>query len=160
MRNNMADLLDIAPSTSAEVIKINGGMRLIVHGLNGNAIASIVSRFPKLASLLGGGGDKIGWHLIEHCGEAIGPVIAAGCGYLKDEEREKRAANLLVEDQLKLITAIIGLTFPNGFGSFIDQLTGLMSRTEEGPKTYKVRLRKSASPSQLSSDADSRPNLQ
>src|SRR5262245_34541399 len=29
MRNNMADLLDIAPSTSAEVIKINGGMRLI-----------------------------------------------------------------------------------------------------------------------------------
>lgn len=156
----MADLLDIAPSTSVEVVKVNGGMRFVVHGLNGNAIASIVSRFPKLASLLGGGGDKIGWHLIEHCGEAIGPVIAAGCGYLKDEERERRASNLLVEDQLKLITAIISLTFPNGFGSFIEQLTALMTRADEGPKTYKIRLRKSPSPSPLSSDADSRPIMQ
>lgn len=155
----MADLLDIAPSTSVEVVKINDGMRLIVHGLNGNAIASIVSRFPKLASLLGSGGD-IGWHLIEHFGSAIGPIIAAGCGHLGDEEREKRAGNLLVEDQLKLITAIIRLTFPNGFGSFIEHLTGLMSRADEGPKIYKVRLRKSGSPLQPSSDTDSRPNLQ
>src|SRR5215475_13648946 len=148
----MADLLDIAPSTSAEVVKVNGGTRLIVHGLNGNAIASIVSRFPKLASLLGSGNEKIGWHLIEHFGGAIGPIIAAGCGYLGDEEREKRAGNLLVEDQLKLVTAIIGLTFPNGFGSFIEQLTALISRSaDEGIKTYKVRLRKSALPSQPSS---------
>jgi len=157
----MADLLDIAPSTSVEVVKVDGGTRLLVHGLNGNAIASIVSRFPKLASLLGAGGDKIGWHLIEHFGAAIGPIIAAGCGHLGDVEREQRAGNLLVEDQLKLVTAIIGLTFPNGFGSFIEQLTALMNRgTDEGAKkTYKVRLRKSALPSQLSSDMDSHQTM-
>jgi len=156
----MADLLDIAPSTAAEAIRLNNGVRLVVRGLNGNAIASIVSRFPQLASLLGSGGDKIGWHLIKHFGGAIGPIIAAGCGHLGDEEREDRANNLLVEDQLKLITTIVGLTFPNGFGPFVDQLTGLMGRADEGTKTYKVRLRKSPLPSQLSSDAVSHPNLQ
>jgi len=155
----MADLLDIAPSMAVKAIHINGG-RLVVHGLNGNAIASIVARFPKLAALLGGGGGNVGWHLIEHFGGAIGPIIAAGCGHLGDEEREKRAGNLLVEDQLKLITAILGLTFPNGFGSFIEQLTGLMSRADEGAKGHKVRLRKSDLPLPPSSDADSRPIMQ
>jgi len=156
----MADLLDIAPSTAVEAVHISGGTRLVVHGLNGNAIASIVARFPKLAVLLGGGGASVGWHLIEHFGAAIGPIIAAGCGHLGDEEREKCADNLLVEDQLKLITAILRLTFPNGFGSFIEQLTALMSRADEGAKVHKVRLRKSASPSPPSSDADSRPTMQ
>jgi hypothetical protein len=156
----MADLLDIAPSTSVEAVKISGGGRLVVHGLNGNAIASIVARFPKLASLLGAGGDNVGWHLIENFGSAIGPIIAAGCGHLGDEQREARASNLLVEDQLKLLTAILGLTFPNGFSSFIDQLTKLMSRADEGAKPVRVRLRKSPSPSPPSSDAASRPNMQ
>ena len=156
----MADLLDIAPSTAVEAVHINGDIRLVVHGLNGNALASIVARFPKLAALLGAGSDKIGWHLIEHFGNAIGPIIAAGCGHLGDEEREQRAGNLLVEDQLKLVTAILRLTFPSGFGSFIEQLTALMSRADEGAKVHKVRLRKSASILPPSSDADSHPNMQ
>jgi len=155
----MADLLDIAPSTAVEAVHINGDMRLVVRGLNGNAIASIVARFPKLATLLGGGGN-VGWNLIEHFGGAIGPIIAAGCGHLGDEEREQRAGDLLVEDQLKLITAILRLTFPNGFGSAIEQLTALMSRADEGAKVHKVRLRKSESPSRPLSDVDSRPTMQ
>jgi len=156
----MADLLDIAPSTAAEAVRVNGDVRLVVRGLNGNAIASIVARFPKLAALLGGSGSDMGWHLIKHFGDAIGPIIAAGCGHLGDEEREKRAASLLVEDQLKLIVAIIGLTFPNGFGGFIAQLTALMSRADEGAKVYTVRLKKSRSVSPPSSEVVSRPNLQ
>jgi hypothetical protein len=156
----MADLLDIAPSTAVEAVKLNGGARLIVRGLNANAIASIVARFPKLALLLGSSGNDIGWHLIENFGNAIGPIIAAGCNHLGDEEREARANNLLVEDQLKLIVAILGLTFPNGFGSFIEQMTKLISRTDEGAKRYKVRFRKSPSPSQPSSGVASRPNMQ
>lgn len=155
----MADLLDIAPSTAVEAVHVNDGVRLVVHGLSGNAIASIVARFPKLATLIGGG-NNIGWHLIEHFGGAIGPIIAAGCGHLGDEEREKRASNLLIEDQLKLITAILGLTFPNGFGSFIEQLTALMSRADEGAKVHKVRLRKLPSALPPSSDADSPPIMQ
>ena len=77
----MADLLDIAPSTSCEVVKLDG-TRIVVRGLHGDAIASIVGRFPDLAMLLGGGAGDIGPRLIKQFGAAIGPIIAAGCGHL------------------------------------------------------------------------------
>jgi hypothetical protein len=156
----MADLLDIAPTTACQAVKINGGMRFVVHGLNAPAIASIVSRFPELAVLLAGGGTNLGWHLIKHFGSAIGPIIAAGCGYLEDEEREKRVGNLLIEDQLKLIVAIIGLTFPNGLSPVIEAIMKLGLGAVGETKLIKVRLKKSPSPSPPSSDAASHPNLQ
>jgi hypothetical protein len=153
----MADLLDIAPSTAVEVVKIDGN-RIIVRGLHGNAIASIVARFPELGLLFGGGAD-IGSRLIERFGGAIGPIIAAGCGHLGEEKYEQHAGTLLVEDQLKLLKAIIGLTFPNGMTSFVETVTALLG-AGEGEKPVKVRLRTSPSPSPLSSDADSRPTMQ
>ena len=154
----MADLLDIAPSTAVEVIRIDG-QRIIVRGLHGDAIASIVARFPELGQLLGGG-DDIGSRLIERFGGAIGPIIAAGCGHLGDARYEQHANTLLVEDQLKLLKAIIGLTFPNGMTSFIETVTALLPGAGEGGKPVKVRLRKSPSPSQPSSDAASHPIMQ
>jgi hypothetical protein len=154
----MADLLDIAPSTAVDVVKI-GDKRIVVRGLHGNAIASIVARFPNLGLLLGGGTD-IGSRMIEQFGDAIGPIIAAGCGHLGDEQREKRASELLIEDQLKLLKAILGLTFPNGLGSFVEELTSLMGGTDEGAKVVKVRLRTSPSASPPLSDEGSRPIMQ
>jgi hypothetical protein len=155
----MADLLDIAPSTACEVVKING-MRIVVRGLHGDAIASIVARFPELGALLGGGND-IAPRLIERFGNSIGPIIAAGCGHLGDEKYEQHAKILLVEYQLKLLKAIIGLTFPNGLASFIETVTALLAGADEGAKpVIKVRLKKSPLPSQPSSDAASRPIMQ
>jgi hypothetical protein len=157
----MADLLDIAPSTACEVVKIDG-KRIIVRGLHGDAIASIVARFPELGLLLGGGATNIGPRLIERFGGAIGPIIAAGCGHLGDEKYEQHASRLLVEYQLRLLKAIIGLTFPNGITSFIEAMMTLMTGVvdEEKAKVIKVRLRKSPSPSPPSSDAASRPTMQ
>jgi hypothetical protein len=154
----MADLLDIAPSTACEVVKIEG-KRIVVRGLHGDAIASIVSRFPELGALLGSG-DNIGPRLIERFGSAIGPIIAAGCGHIGDEKYEQHASTLLIEYQLKLVKAIIGLTFPNGLGSFIEAMMTLMIGAVDEQKVIKVRLRKSPSPSQPSSEVASRPNMQ
>jgi len=155
----MADLLDIAPSTSVEVVKIDG-QRIVVRGLHGDAIASIIARFPELGALIGGGDGNFGPKLIERFGRAIGPIIAAGCGHLGDEKYEQRAATLLVEHQLQLVKAIIGLTFPNGLTSFVDMLTALLAGADEGQKPVTVRLRKSPSTSPTLSDAASLPNMQ
>lgn len=156
----MADLLDIAPSTAVEVVKI-GDHRIKVRGVSVDAIASIVARFPGLKSVaIGGFGDDIIMRLIEGCGAAAGPIIAAGCGHLGDPEYEQRAAKLLPEHQIKFLKAIFGLTFPNGIGSFVGELTSLISGPNEGAKVVKVRLKKSPSPSQPLSDAASRPTLQ
>lgn len=158
----MADLLDIAPATAVAAVKINGDRdRIVVRGLNVKAITSIVARFPKLAVLLGGGGgDNVGLRMVEQFGEAIGPIIAAGCGHLGDEKQEDAVSQLLLEDQLKLLKAILGLTFPNGFGSFVEELSSLMGGGDEGAKKFKVRLKQSPSASQTSSDEDSRPTIQ
>jgi hypothetical protein len=156
----MADLLDIAPSTAVDVVKIDGH-RVKVRGISVDALAAIVARFPGLKSLATGdvGGDIV-VRLIEACGAAAGPIIAAGCGHLGDAKYEEIGSNLLPEHQLKFLRAIFGLTFPNGIGSFVQELTSLIGGASEGAKAVKVRLRPSPSISPPSSDADSHPTMQ
>jgi len=153
----MADLLDIAPSTAVESVHVNG-RHIYVRGLHGDAIASIISRFPKLTTVLDGG--EIGPKLIAQFGSAIGPIIAAGCGHLNEEKYEQHAAKLMVEDQLKLVKAIIGLTFPNGMDSFVKTMTAFLVGTDEREKPVRMRLKKSPSQLQPSSAADSPPTMQ
>jgi hypothetical protein len=155
----MADLLDIAPSTAVDIVKVDG-LRIKVRSVSVDAIASIISRFPALKSLASGDGGDIVSRLVAGCGAAVGPIIAAGCGHPDEEEYEQRAASLLPEQQIKFIRAIFGLTFPNGIGSFVEELSGLISGASGGAKTIKVRLKKSPSPSQPSSDAVSHPTMQ
>ena len=154
----MTDLLDIAPSTAVDIVKIDGA-RVKVRGVSVDAIASIFARFPELRSLVNGGGGDIVPRLIEGCGAAVGPIIAAGCGHLADEVYEQHAAKLLPEHQLMFLKAIFGLTFPNGIGSFVEALTGLIG-AGEGAKPVKMRLRSSHSPSSRSAATASGPTLQ
>jgi len=138
----MSDLLDIAPSTAVETVKI-GSHSVEVQGLHGDAIASIASRFPTLVMLLAGG-DNMVPRLISQFGFVIGPIIAAGCGHLGDEKYEQHASTLAVEDQFRLVTAIYRLTFPNGLAACVEAMTGLMAgAADEKPTPVKIRLRKS-----------------
>jgi len=156
----MADLLDIAPSTSVAIVTVNE-RRIKVSGVSVDTIASIVARFPALKSLANGDGGDIVSRLIAGCGAAVGPIIAAGCGHSGEEEYEQRAASLLPEQQIKFVRAIFGLTFPNGIGSFVEELSGLIGGASEGAaKVVKVRLKKSPSASPPSSDAASHPTMQ
>lgn len=156
----MADLLDIAPATAVEIVMI-GDLRIKMRGVSVDAIASIVSRFPALKSLAGGDSGDMVPRLIAGCGAAIGPIIAVGCGHGGEEAYEQRAASLLPEQQLKLLRAIFGLTFPNGIGSFVEQLTALIGGANEGgAKPVKVRFKKSPLPSPLLSDEVSPPTMQ
>jgi hypothetical protein len=155
----MADLLDIAPSTAVDVVKIDG-LRVTVRGVSVDTIAAIVARFPALKSLANGDGGDIVSRLIAGCGAAVGPIIAAGCGHAGEEEYETRGAALLPEQQIKFLRAIFGLTFPNGIGSFVEELSGLIGGASEGAAKIKVRLKKSPSASPPSSDVGSRPTMQ
>lgn len=154
----MADLLDIAPSTASEAVWIDGH-RISVRGISVDAIASIIARFPELKVLVNG--DDIVPRLIQGCAAAVGSIIAAGCGHLADEAYEQHAAKLLPEHQMKFLKAIFGLTFPNGIGSFVEELTGLIGGgAGEGAKPIKLRSRKSPSPSSPSSGEASHQTLQ
>lgn len=157
----MADLLDIAPSTTAAVVTVDG-IRITVRGISIDAIASIVARYPGLKSLASGGfGDDIYLRLIEGFGPAVASIIAAGCGHLSDAEYEQRAARLLPDYQMDFLIAIAELSFPNGIGSFVAKVTGLMNKAGGGAKpAIKVRLKSSRSTSPISSDTDSQSTMQ
>jgi hypothetical protein len=155
----MADLLDIVPATAVAVVRIHGE-RIVVRGLNAPAVASIASRFPESVNLFVSAlpsDDNIS-RLFMLVGTAIGPIIAAGTGHLAEEKHEHHASTVLsLEEQLELFTAIIGLTFPNGIAAFFEKFNRLVGG---GTKTHKIRLKRSPSGSQPSSDAASRPTMQ
>jgi hypothetical protein len=49
----------------------------------------LVAKFPELRSLANGGrGDDFVSRIIEFCGRAVGPIIAAGCGHPGEEAYE------------------------------------------------------------------------
>ena len=157
----MADLLDIAPSSSVEIVKIDD-LEFKVRGVSIDAIASIVSRFPELISLFNGSvTESLIPRLIASCGAAVGPIIAVGCGHRDEQAYEQCGAALPLEQQLKLLDAIFRLTFsPNGIGRFVEKLKALIGGAAEQPKIVRVRLKKSPSESPPSSGADSRPIMQ
>jgi hypothetical protein len=149
----MIDLLDIAPSTAVDIVKL-GEDRIKVYGITISTMASIISQFPDLKKLASGGGDDSIALLISGCGAAIGPIIAAGCGHHGDEKYEQAAARLQPAYQLKLLRAILGLTFPNGIGSFVTEMTELMGAVGGAKKpTFRLRSRQSPSTSSQSVDA-------
>jgi hypothetical protein len=133
----MADLLDIAPATSVEPVWIDGN-RISVRGIQFGNIASIVKRFPDVAALARGGGDVVA-RLFVACGTAVGPIIAAGCGHPDEEAYERRATELLPEQQIALLAVIFRLTFPNGIGSFVEMMARLIGGKHEGAKPMKFR---------------------
>jgi len=156
----MADLRDIAPTTSVEAIRTLAGHRLVVRGLNGGDIAAIVARFPAIVMLFGGADASAPTRLIAQFGAAIGPVIAAGCNCLGDEKAEMNACALPLEDQMKLVTSIYRLTFPNGASPVVEMAMAMIGEPAAPVKPVRMRLKKSPSRSPPSSDADSRPTMQ
>jgi len=154
----MADLLDIVTATAAEVVRIDGE-RTVVRGLQAQGIASIAARFPNIVVMLSGG-DNVLPKLIEQGGEAVGPIIAAATGHLGDEKYEHLYGRMLLEHQLALLSIIYRLTFPNGVAVVMKAIEIMTSGAVDVPKPVKVRLKKSPSASQPSSDADSRPTMQ
>jgi hypothetical protein len=146
----MADLLDIAPSTAVDAVTVAGEPEPIdVRRLNVDDIAALVRRFPSLVVVLDGGGAAA------LPGQAIAAVIAAGCGYPGNAKAEAKAGSYLVEDQFKLLNAILRLTFPNGISPVMQEvevLGRLLGGAPEAPKAMKMRLKQSPSPSPASSD--------
>jgi hypothetical protein len=117
----MVGLIDIAPSV--ETIDVQG-TSVAVHGISAKGLAHLLSRFPELRKLMSGHEVEIE-QLMAMGGEAVAAIIAAGCGYPGDPAAENVAARLTLEAQVDLLSGILRLTLPGGFGPFVEKLTAL-----------------------------------
>lgn len=117
----MPGLLDIAPAV--ETVEIRG-TKVEVYGVSVKGIAYLLQRFPELRAMLSGrevNADR----LIEIGGDAVAAIIAAGTGYLGNEQAEAVAGSLSLDEQADLLAAIVKLTMPGGVGPFVEKLSAL-----------------------------------
>lgn len=117
----MVGLLDIAPVTERVSVR---GQEIEVTGVSAKGVAHLLSRFPELRALVTGRGASPE-ALMEIGGDIVAAIIAAGTGYPADERAEKIASELSIGEQADLIASIFKLTMPQGFGPFVEKLTGL-----------------------------------
>lgn len=117
----MVGLIDLAPTT--ETVDIQGEP-VSVCGVSAKGLAHLLGRFPELRMLMTGQ-EVQPERLMAIGGDAVGAIIAAGCGYPGDETAEAVAVCLSLDAQTDLLAVILRLTLPKGIGPFVEKLTAL-----------------------------------
>jgi hypothetical protein len=107
-----------------DVVDIGRGHQLEIRGITINDVFRLMKRFPVIQGLLSRQGMTAA-NLFDDAPESIAAVIAASCGKLGDEVAERNASRLPLSAQIAALDAIGRLTFTQGFGPFVNQLTTL-----------------------------------
>lgn len=127
----MPGLVDIAPLHETVDIR---GTPIKVIGVSAEGIAMLLFRFPELRKALGGGNLDIDVNGILSMGQDIvAAVITAGVdkeGASREDVEASVKMNMVLEEQVRLIAAILRVTLPNGVGPFVESLEELSGVVE------------------------------
>jgi hypothetical protein len=118
----MNSLLDLGPLV--EEVKIRG-VKLTVRGLTAASLFKLFAEFPDMQQALAqmGTGSSA---MLELAPDLFAKVIAIATGSPEDEAIIAKARELGAADQIAILSVVQKLTFPQGFGPFVDQITRLM----------------------------------
>ena len=117
----MVGLVDIAPVTSTILVR---GQDITITGVSARGIALLLARFPELRAVITGREVAMD-DLLKLGGDVIAAIIAAGTGSPGDDDAERAADNLTLEEQADLLGAIVELTMPRGLGPLVERLSRL-----------------------------------
>ena len=117
----MVGLVDIAPVTSTILVR---GQDITITGVSARGIALLLARFPELRAVITGREVAMD-DLLKLGGDVIAAIIAAGTGSPGDDDAERAADNLTLEEQADLLAAIVELTMPRGLGPLVERLSRL-----------------------------------
>lgn len=119
----MVGLIDIGPLSEKVPV---GGAEVEVFGVSAEGVFSLLARFPELRAFFEKRGTSPD-RLLACGGEIVAAVLAAGTGAPNSPEAEAIARRLPIAVQAALLEPIWRLTFPNGVGAAMDQITRLMA---------------------------------
>lgn len=134
-------LFDIAPARETVTV---GGVELPVPGISIADLVALLSRFPALQALLGGGTDGkplAATDLLTAIPEAASAIMAAGLGYYGNKEAEERVGKLPFGDQLRIMEKVVEASLPDGVdptAARLNKMAALLS----GEAPAKGRARK------------------
>lgn len=114
----MTSLLDIGDLTEEVEVR---GIKLTVRGLTAGHIFQLFNEFPDMRKALD---SKT---MLDMAPELIAKIIAMALGHPRDKAIEARAMSMGAGDQIAIIAAVQRLTFTDGVGPFVDQITRLMT---------------------------------
>ena len=117
----MVGLVDIAPVTSTILVR---GQNIMITGVSARGIALLLARFPELRAVITGREVAMD-ALLKLGGDVIAAIIAAGTGSPGDDDAERAADNLTLEEQADLLASIVELTMPRGLGPLVERLSRL-----------------------------------
>lgn len=144
-------LLDIGRLTTTVHVR---GAALEVAGISARDLFSLLNAFPELRRLMTGGVETRPEQLFEQVPGAVTAVIAYVCGYREYEETRLGSDglpvdiskqfgdyqkvldainNLTLGEQAEIVQAAWALTFPRGFGPFLEALEAMGVGNSTGP---------------------------
>lgn len=120
----MVGLRDIVPEVGS--VTVNGAT-LTVYPIDLRGLGKLFARFPELRKLATGV-EVTPERLIEVAPEAIASIIASGVG---EPDAEEAAQSLPLGVQVDILSEIIRLTMPGGFGPFVDKITRVIGNLDQ-----------------------------
>lgn len=114
----MASLMDLGPLTEDVEIR---GVTLTVRGLTASDLFRVFSQFPDVQTLVVQLGSP-GAVMMNLAPDALAKIIASSLGYSNDPKAEQKAKDLGVADLLTILEVVQRLSFPHGFGPFVERL--------------------------------------
>jgi hypothetical protein len=118
----MSSLLDLGPLTEEVEVR---GVKLTVRGLTAASLFKLFSEFPNLQQALAQMGTA-NTDMLELAPDLFAKVIAIATGSPDDAAIIAKARELGAADQMAILSVVQKLSFPQGFGPFVDQITRLM----------------------------------
>jgi hypothetical protein len=118
----MNSLLDFGPLTEEVDIR---GVKLTVRGLTAASLFKLFAEFPNMHQALAEMGTTSSG-LLELAPDLFAKVIAIATGSPDDAAVIAKARELGAADQMAILSVVQKLSFPQGFGPFVDQMTRLM----------------------------------
>jgi hypothetical protein len=118
----MNSLLDLGPLTEEVDIR---GVKLTVRGLTAASVFKLFAEFPNMQQALAEMGTS-GSSMLELAPDLFAKVIAIATGSPDDAAVIAKARELGATDQMAILSVVQKLSFPQGFGPFVDQMARLM----------------------------------
>jgi hypothetical protein len=131
----MASIMDIGPLSASVALR---GVELSINGIGSDAIVVLLQMFPDLHRAIGMRKEMNAADFMKLGPDIVAAVIAVGTGYDVTDEVIAKIKTFSIGEQMSLIAPILKLTFPQGFGPFVDALTEVVEGASQAGQSGKV----------------------
>jgi hypothetical protein len=116
----MASIMDIGPLSASVTLR---GVELQLTGIGSDAIVVLLNMFPDLHKAIGMRKELTAEDFMKLGPDIVASVIAVATGYEINDAVIAKIKSFTVGEQMMLLMPILKMTFPQGFGPFVEALT-------------------------------------